>query len=120
MAILDKSKQPRLVYSSPVVQLSSNKTVTLPLEWDAASSSISISLPDLSFPLVVAFGLGTKIPDVKGGFGLSFPSFKFGAKGEVEAEEHSGYESDDEDKANKEADVGGKKSREFKVLLCTN
>jgi hypothetical protein len=101
LAVLDKSGKPRLVYSSPLVRLPSNKSITLPLEWDAPSSSLSIHLPELSYPLIIAFGLGTKIPDIKGGFGLSFPSFKFGSKGEVEA-----GESDEEEPERKEKKGG--------------
>jgi hypothetical protein len=85
----------RLVYSAPVIRLPSGKNVVLDLEWDEPSASISVSLPELSFPLVIAFGLGVKFPDTKGGFHLNFPSFKFGAKGEIE---DSGSDSDDEKK----------------------
>jgi hypothetical protein len=84
----------QLVYASPVVKLPSGKTITPDFEWDHSSFSISIALPDLSFPLVIAFGLGVKIPDIKGGFNLHFPSFKFGAKGEIEESD----DSDDEEK----------------------
>jgi hypothetical protein len=97
IGIYDGSGKLRLVYSAPVLRLPSGKTHTPELEWDAASGSISISLPDLSFPLVVAFGLGVKIPDTKGGFHFAFPSFKFGAKGEIE-DSDSDSDSDDEDK----------------------
>jgi hypothetical protein len=100
VAILDKHGKPRLVYTPPIVLLPSGKTVIPNLEFDAdpSSPSISISLPDISFPAVIAFGLGAKLPDVKGGFHLSFPSFKFGAKGEIE---DSDSESDDDDKKKK-------------------
>jgi hypothetical protein len=97
IGIYDGSGKLRLVYSAPVLRLPSGKTHTPDLEWDASSGSISISLPDLSFPLVVAFGLGVKIPDVKGGFHFAFPSFKFGAKGEIEGSD-SDSDSDDEKK----------------------
>lgn len=100
IAILDKSKKVRLVYSAPVVVLPSGKTTTLDLEWDAPSNSIYVNLPDLSFPLVIAFGLGVKIPDVKGGFHLSFPSIKFGSKGEAE-DSSSSSESEGEGKEKK-------------------
>jgi hypothetical protein len=83
------------VYSAPIIRLPSGKTIVPDLEWDASSSSISISLPDLSFPLIIAFGLGVKLPDVKGGFHLAFPSLKFGAKGEIE---DSSSESEEEEK----------------------
>lgn len=84
----------KCAYSAPIALLASNKTVTLPLDWDAISSSLSIALPDLSFPLVLAFGIS--VPDAKGGFNFGFPSFKFGAKGDVEEDSS---ESDDETKA---------------------
>ena len=80
--ILDASGKIRLVYSAPIVHLPSNKSVTLPLALDVDTSTLSITLPDLAFPLVLAFGLG--LPDEKGAFNFSFPSFKFGSKGEVE------------------------------------
>jgi hypothetical protein len=100
--VLDKHDKIRLVYSPPIIRLSSNKTITLPLDVDLAASSLFVSLPDLSFPLVLAFGLG--VPDAKGGFNLhfSFPSFKFGSKGEVEDESSS----DEEDKHKKKFDLG--------------
>jgi hypothetical protein len=99
LSIYDKSGKLRLVYSSPVIRLPSGKTITPDLEWDPASSSVHIPLPDLSFPLVIAFGLGAKLPSTKGGFHLSFPSFKFGAKGEIEDSSSDG--DDDEHKAKK-------------------
>ena len=91
---MDKNNKVHFAYAAPLALLSSNKTVTLPLDWDAASSSVVVTLPDLSFPLVIAFSIS--IPDAKGGFSFGFPSFKLGAKGEVE-EESSG--SDEEIKA---------------------
>lgn len=83
----------------PIVKLASGKTATPKLEWDSSISALSISLPDLSLPLVIAFGLGLKLPDAKGGFHLAFPSFKFGAKGEIE--DSSDSDSDDEVKGKK-------------------
>jgi hypothetical protein len=103
VVIFDKSGKVRLVYSAPVVRLPAGKTIVPNLEWDSSSSSISIALPDLSFPLVIAFGLGVKIPDIKGGFHLAFPSFKFGAKGEIE---DSGSESEEEEKKKKSGGFG--------------
>jgi hypothetical protein len=105
IGVYDLSGKLRLVYSAPVLRLPSGKTHTLGLDWDPASASVTISLPDLSFPLVIAFGLGVKIPDAKGGFHLSFPSFKFGAKGEIE---DSGSDSDsDSDSDNDDKKKGG-------------
>lgn len=104
MGIYDKSGKLRLVYSAPVVRLPSGKTATLDLDWDPSASSISVTLPELSFPLVIAFGLGLKFPDTKGGFHLAFPSFKFGAKGEIEDSDSS--DSDDEKKAKKSGGFG--------------
>ena len=112
IGIHDAAGKLRLVYSAPVLRLPSGKTHMLDLEWDASSSSISVSLPDLSFPLVIAFGLGVKIPDSKGGFGLSFPSFKFGAKGEVE-ESDSSSDSDEEDNKKKGGFSLGVKAPKF-------
>jgi hypothetical protein len=96
LAILDKVGKIQLVYTSPVLRLPSNKTSTPELDWDPSVASLSFPLPDtFSFPLVIAFGVGPKIPEVKGGFGFSFPSFKLGAKGEIET---SDSDSDDEKK----------------------
>lgn len=96
VVVLDRSARPRLVYSSPVVRLASNKTVTIPLEWDARANCINVPLPEQGFPLVIGFGLGAKMPE--SGFGLSFPSFKFGAKGEVELSESSSSSDSEEEK----------------------
>jgi hypothetical protein len=88
-----------LVYYEPIVLLANNKSVKLPLEWDAQSTTLSVVLPDLSFPVIVTFGLGTKIPDAKSKFGFSFPSLRFvGASGEVEPDE-------DEDEGDSQAHV---------------
>ncbi len=86
VAILSKTRSPYIVYSAPLVQLANGKTISLPLGYDPSSFRLYISLPDLSFPVAIAFGVGAKIPDVKSkGFGFSFPNFKLGAAGEVEA-----------------------------------
>lgn len=107
-AILDASGKVRLVYSAPVVRLASGNTITPSIEWDDSSSSLYIALPDLAIPFVIAFGLGLKLPEGKGGFHLAFPSFKFGAKGEIEDESSSESEDEDDEK---------KKSGGFKVKL---
>lgn len=104
LAILDASGKIRLAYSAPLARLSNNKSVTLQLEWDAPSSSLSCSLPDLSFPFILAFGLS--VPDAKGGFNFSFPSFKFGSKGEVE-------DSSSSDEGEASAEGKGKKKFGF-------
>jgi hypothetical protein len=103
VGLYDKLGKLRLVYSAPVIRLPSGKTHTPDLEWDPATSSLSINLPDLSFPFVVAFGLGVKLPEVKGGFHLAFPSFKFGAKGEIEDSDSS---SDEDDEIKKKGGFG--------------
>lgn len=97
VVIYDKVGKVKLVYSAPVLFLASNKTTTVGLDWDAASSSISFTLPDFSLPFVIAFGLSSKLPDVKGGFHLAFPSFKFGGKGEVEVSDSESSEDDGKD-----------------------
>ena len=51
---------------------------------------------------MVAFGLGAKLPELKGGFHLQFPSIKFGAKGEVE----DSFSSEDEDSTKKRGGFG--------------
>ena len=83
----------QLVYSAPVLRHASKKATIPELDWDAASGTLSFHLPDTAFPLVIAFGVGTKLPDAKGGFGLSFPSFKFGKEDAI----YSSSESEDED-----------------------
>ena len=106
LAILDKSKKVRLVYAAPVVLLPGGKTITPNLEWDGSLHHLSFSLPELSFPLVIAFGVGVKVPEVRGGFHLSFPSFKFGAKGEIEDSSSSSSDSDEEGDAKKKRGQG--------------
>ena len=81
VAFADKHGKVRLVYSQPILRLHTNKTAFAALEWDASTSSILVSLPDLAIPTVVAFGVGTKVPDGKLGFGISFPSLKLTAAG---------------------------------------
>jgi hypothetical protein len=77
--VLDKSGKIRLAYSTPTVILSHN-TVTLTLDWNVFTSSLSVTLLDFSFPLILAFGLG--IPDTKGVFnfdslGAALPAIAF-------------------------------------------
>lgn len=130
LAVFDKSGKLRLVYSSPLVRLPSNKTTVPQLEWDAASSSIQIALPDLapSYPLVIAFGLNAKLPEPgRDWFNFSFPSIrlpKFGV-------ELSDSESESDDEGKKKHKLGlkmpkfggsaeGDKDAKFKVnfSLC--
>ena len=101
VVVLDKAGRIQLVYTAPVVRHSSNKTSTPDLEWDPASSLLSVVLPDTSFPLVIAFGVGAKLPEVKGGFSFSFPSLKL--KGEGES---SDSESDDDEDGKKAVGFG--------------
>lgn len=89
VAFVDLSGKPYLVYSAPMFRLASGKTTTLAIDWDGASSSIFVDLPDTSAPIVLAFGLGVSLPDTKGGFGFSFPSFKFKGNGEVSDSDES-------------------------------
>lgn len=104
-AILDKLGQSRLVYYDPIIHLPSGKVHTPSCYWDHSSGSLSFSLSEISFPLVIAFELGVKIPsDVKRGFGF-FPSFEFGAKGEIEGDESSS-ESEDEGKGKQSGGFG--------------
>jgi hypothetical protein len=100
-------------YSAPLALLSDNRTITLPLDWDATTSSLSVTIPDLSFPLVLAFGISG--PDAKGGLNFGFPSFQFGAKGEVEEESS---ESDENEKAKGGFGFGfGGKAPKLKVYI---
>lgn len=92
VGVLDKSGKLHLVYSAPVVRLPNKKTVTPDVSWDFMSSKLTVTLPELSFPMVLAFGLGTKIPEAKG-FSFAFPSFSFGSKGEVESSSDSEEEN---------------------------
>lgn len=107
LALLDKSGKARLVYSAPAIRIAAGISTVPELSWDPSSGSLSIPLPTPSFPLVIAFGIGAKIPDAKGGFHFGLPSFKFGSKGEIE-EESSSSESDDE---------GGKKKRGLDINI---
>jgi hypothetical protein len=107
VAFVSSSGKPHLVYSAPIARLASGKTRTLSIDWDGASSSIFVDLPDLSSPIVLAFGLGLTLPDGKGGFGFSFPSFKFRGNGEI-----SESDSDDE-----HAEGSPSKGRKLKVSI---
>lgn len=81
----DQTNRKRVVYSSPVVLLGSNKTIPLNIDWDGPLSAIAVHLPDLSYPLVIAFGVSAKVPESKAqSRHFSFPSFKFSPSGEVE------------------------------------
>lgn len=123
VAFHDKWGKLRLCYSFPLVRFPSNKTATPQLDWDPSTSTISFALPEVSFPIAIAFGVGLKLPDAKGGFSFAFPSFKFGAKGEVESSDSS---SEDEAKKLKggiprktsSADTTGYKVKFLTNLLC--
>ncbi len=95
VSFIDLSLKPRLVYFAPIIHLPSNKTTIATIDWDSATSSILIDLPDLTLPIVLAFGVGVKIPEARGSFGFSFPSFKFGEKGDVESEEEDDEEEEE-------------------------
>lgn len=111
VAFVAPSGKPHIVYSAPVVRLPSGKTTTVEIDWDVATSSIVIDLPDISAPVVVAFGLGISLPG-KGGFGLSFPSFKFKGTGEI-----SDSDSDNEKAASASASAkGGIKFPKVQIL----
>lgn len=84
----------RLVYFAPVVLHSNSKSSQLSLDWDAGSSTLSAQLADLSFPTIVAFGVGTKIPDAKEKVGFSFIR-RTGAPGDEDDDSSS---SDEEEK----------------------
>lgn len=109
IAFSDQNGNIKLVYTSPIARLAS-ATVPLPLEWDATSSSISVSLPELSFPLVLAFGLGAEKPENKEKFKFTFPWFKFGAYGNVE-------NSSDEEIVPRKAKVLPRQSQPFSHYL---
>lgn len=102
LSILDGAGKVRLVYTTPLARVPSGKAVPLPLEWDSNTSSLFVWLPDLAFPLIVAFGIATKLPEVKGGFsfGFAFPSFKFNDRGEV-VSSSDGYSSEEEESEDK-------------------
>lgn len=51
------------MYSSPLVLLPSGEVVKAPVEWDGENSGISIKLPADTHPLVVVFGVGSKVPE---------------------------------------------------------
>lgn len=95
LSILDKTGKIRLAYSAPSVRLSTNKTVSLGLDWDVSSSTLNVNLPDKSFPLVLAFGLG--VPDAKGGFDLSLPRFKLGGRKRGDGSESESESESEED-----------------------
>lgn len=66
------------MYSLPIVRLPMNKTKQLPIEWDAPSSSITVKLPEDSYPLVLVFGLSSKVPKSRRDLlSLLFPWLKF-------------------------------------------
>ena len=70
------------MYSSPVLRFGS-KTVAGVLDWQADSGELTVGLPDVSFPLSVAFDVGVDLPGKavaggKKGFGIDF---SFGGKG---------------------------------------
>lgn len=92
VAFVDIAGKPHLVYSAPMARLASGKTATLAIDWDGTTSSIFVDLPDISTPLVLAFGVGLSLPDAKVGFGFSFPSFKFKGNGDVSDSSDSDYE----------------------------
>ena len=79
-----------MVYSSPVVRLPSDETVTLPVEWDGENSAITLKLPEgISGPATVAFGIAAKLPKSKRDFLASiFPWLRFDSSGGIEKIRH--------------------------------
>jgi hypothetical protein len=85
VAFSDQNSQLIFVYSAPIARLPSGETVTLPIEWDAGNSAISVNVPEATTgPIVVAFGITAKLPTSKRDF-LShlFPRLQFDTSGAV-------------------------------------
>ncbi len=102
LSFFDKNGSFKFAYFPPLVRLPSGTSFTSDLQWDPATSYLSPSLFDPSFPLVIAFPISGKLPEVKSSFSLAgfFPSLRFGAKGEVEDAESSSDSSSDEEEEN--------------------
>lgn len=90
------------MYHAPVARPSSGKSTTLPLDWDTATSSLSVTLPHLEYPAVLVYGLSTSLPDLKasGGIGIGKPSWLKIHK--LGGDSDSSSSSDDDEKVKKE------------------
>lgn len=62
VAFSDQNGELKVVYTSPVALLANNKKTTIPIDWDGPSTSIIVSLPDLSYPVIIAFGVSSQLP----------------------------------------------------------
>lgn len=93
VAFSDQSDSMKVLYLSPIARHSSNKTISLPLDWNADTCALSVTLPDSSYPLVVTFALTAEKEHPKEQFQLAFPHFKFRDSGEVDFESENADDS---------------------------
>ena len=81
----DHAGKLKFVYIAPVILLASGKTVPVNIDWEGPSNSLFVLLPDMSYPMVLAFGVTGKLPESRDtARNISFPSFRFGASGNIE------------------------------------
>jgi hypothetical protein len=74
----------KFVYISPVFLLS-NRTIPANIDWQGPSSSLVVLLPEMVYPMVLAFGVSARVPESReNSRNISFPSFKFGPSGNIE------------------------------------
>jgi hypothetical protein len=103
----------KFVYISPVLLLSSGKTVPVAIDWQGPSSSLAVLLPETTFPLVLAFGVASKVPESREkARNISFPFFRFGATGDLEFPTN-------EEKESEEREVGVKKPKTTTTTTTT-
>lgn len=95
MAFSDSDDKLLLVYTAPVALLPNRKSVPVALEWDGETSSIAVQLPTTTeFPLILAFGVSSKLPKSKSEVLFSFPSIRFRPTGKADDESSSSSEDE--------------------------
>ena len=83
LAFLDPAGRVRFVYSLPAIKMPSGKKITPSFDWDVNNLDLHVNIPDIDFPLALAFGVSGKLA---GGFGLgSLRGLHFGGGSEAQA-----------------------------------
>ncbi len=71
VALSDSNEKTKFVYSYPQVQSFDNKVTPVYFDFDKETSLPFVPLPNVSFPLVLSFGVSAKPPRTSGAIDIS-------------------------------------------------
>lgn len=78
MSLLDARGIAVFSFSFPTLH-SGKKTLSLPLEWDVSTSTLQVTLPEVTYPFLGVFGVTAGLPSIpeNKNLGFSFGGFGF-------------------------------------------